>query len=102
MFLDRSFCMESGQIKSGSTVEDTYHKMLQQIHRVTPPIADAITGTYKTVHALIRAFQRGGPDILEDLQVYPDSRTKLMVAAVNGWGKCFTTKDWSSAFEAGI
>lgn len=69
MFLDRSFCMESGQIKSGSTIEETYRKMLQQVHRVTPQIADTIAGTYKTVHALIRAFQRNGPDVLEDLQV---------------------------------
>ena len=62
--------MESGQIKSGSNVEDTYHKMLQQVHRVTPQIADIITGTYKSVHALICAFQRGGPTVLEGLQVF--------------------------------
>jgi crossover junction endonuclease EME1 len=62
--------METGQIKSGSNVEDSYHKMLQQIYRVTPQIADTITGTYKSVYALITAFQRGGPSILEGLQVF--------------------------------
>ena len=70
LYLDRSFCMESGQIKSGSTVDDTYHKMLQQIHRVTPQIADAITGTYKSVHSLISAFKQHGPFVLEGLQVW--------------------------------
>ena len=71
MYLDRSFCMEVGQIKSGANVEDTYHKMLQQVHRVTPQIADTITGTYKSVYALISAFKRDGPSVLEGLQVDP-------------------------------
>lgn len=69
MFLDRSFCMESGQIKSGNGVEDTFQKMLQHIQRVTPGVADAITARYKSVSALIRGFQQGGPNILEDLPV---------------------------------
>lgn len=69
MYLDRSFCMEKGQIKSGNGTEDTFHKMLQQVHRVTPQVADAITSVYKSAHALIRGFQQGGPDILENLQV---------------------------------
>ena len=61
--------MEAGQIKSGQTVEDTFHKMLQHIFRVTPQAADSITADYKSVSALIRGFQRGGPYILEDLPV---------------------------------
>jgi len=69
MFLDRSFCMEKGQIKSGTGVEDTFHKMLQQVQRVTPQVADAITGVYPSIHALIRAFKMGGTDILEDIPV---------------------------------
>ena len=70
MFLDRSFCMEAGQIKSGTGPEDTFHKMLQQVYRVTPQVADSITARYKSVHALIRGFQQGGPSILEDLPVF--------------------------------
>ena len=62
--------MEKGQIKSGNGAEDTFHKMLQQVHRVTPQAADAITAVHKSVHALVQGFQRGGPDILEDLQVH--------------------------------
>lgn len=61
--------MDVGQIKSGTGVEDTFHKMLQQVHRVTPHVADSIASTYGSVHDLIRGFQRGGPYILEDLPV---------------------------------
>ena len=71
MFLDKSFCMESGQIKSGTGPEDTFHKMLQHINRVTPAVADAITARYKSVSALTRAFQQGGESILARLPVFP-------------------------------
>lgn len=70
MYLDRSFCMDGGQIKSGATTDEIYSKMLQQVQRVTPQVADTIMGTYKSVSALIRAFQEGGPHVLEDLVVY--------------------------------
>lgn len=62
--------MEAGQIKSGTGPEDTFHRMLQHVQRVTPPVADAITARYKSVSALIRGFQQGGPYILEGLPVY--------------------------------
>jgi crossover junction endonuclease EME1 len=69
MYLDRSFCMEGGQVKSGATTEEMFSKMLQQVHRVTPQVADTIMGTHKSVSALVRAFQQGGPHVLEDLVV---------------------------------
>jgi crossover junction endonuclease EME1 len=65
MVLDRTFCMEVGQVKSGTSPEDTFHKMLQNILGVTPQVADAVTVRWKTVSALIHAFRRGGPDILQ-------------------------------------
>jgi crossover junction endonuclease EME1 len=65
MILDRTFCMEVGQVKSGTGPEDTFHKMLQHIRGVTPQIADAVTVRWKTVSALIYAFRRGGSDILQ-------------------------------------
>jgi len=71
MFLDRSFCMEKGQFKAGASTEDTFHKMLQQIHGVTPPKADAITGMYKSIGALINGFRRDGTDILANIPVIP-------------------------------
>jgi hypothetical protein len=61
--------MDAGQVKSGQNPEDTFNKMLQHVARVTPQIADSITGTYKSVHSLMAAFERGGPDILEDFPV---------------------------------
>jgi hypothetical protein len=69
MFLDRTFCMENGQIKPGSGAHDVFNKMLQHVRGVTPQVAESITGAYKSVPALILAFQRGGPEILEDLPV---------------------------------
>jgi len=71
MFLDRSFCMEGGQFKAGANAEDTFHKMLQQVHGVTPQRADAITGVYPSIGSLINGFKRGGPDILADIPVKP-------------------------------
>ena len=71
MLLDRSICMEKGQVKSGTNAADTFHKMLQHVARVTPHIADAITARYKSVHSLIEGFRQGGPYILEDLDVGP-------------------------------
>jgi len=62
--------MESGQIKSGQTVEDTFHKMLQHVFRLTPQAADSITAEYKSVSSLIRGFRTGGPYILEDMPVF--------------------------------
>ena len=62
--------MDAGQIKSGTGLEDTFHKMLQHVNRVTPQVANAITREYGSVHVLIRAFQQGGPNILENLEVH--------------------------------
>jgi len=69
MYLDRSFCMEAGQFKSGATPEEAFHRMLQHVRGVTPQTADAITGVFKTVQSLINGFHRGGPNILEDIPV---------------------------------
>jgi|SRR5579859_6605389 crossover junction endonuclease EME1 len=69
MFLDRTFCMDAGQVKSGSDIPDTFHKMLQHIPRVTPGVADAIMSVYRTPPALIRAFRAGGAEILVGLNV---------------------------------
>lgn len=71
--------MEKGQIKSGTGVEDTFHKMLQQVYRVTPQVADSITGVYPTIHDLVRGFKTGGTDILEDIPVCHFGLRGLMV-----------------------
>jgi len=70
MNLETSFCMESGQVKAGEDRDDTFVKMLQEIVRITPPIAYGIASEYPSVIGLVKAFQRHGPAVLEDLQVW--------------------------------
>ena len=69
MDLSTTFCMESGQVKTGEDKADTFVKMLQEVVRVTPPIAYGIAAEYPSVVALVDAFRRRGPNVLEDLQV---------------------------------
>lgn len=68
MNLESSFCMESGQVKTGEDKDDTFVKMLQEVVRVTPPIAYGIASEYPSVLSLVKAFRKHGPLVLEDLQ----------------------------------
>lgn len=70
MNLDTTFCMESGQVRTGEDKDDTFVKMLQEVHHVTPPIAYGIASEYPNIISLVKAFQKHGPLILKDLQVY--------------------------------
>ena len=65
---DASFCMDVGQVKTGDDAKDTYVRMLQEVHRLTAPIAYGIANLYPSVPALITAFKQGGPAILEDVK----------------------------------
>lgn len=69
MNLESSFCMESGQVKTGEDKDDTFVKMLQEVVRVTPPIAYGIASEYPSVLSLVKAFRKHGPLVLEDLRV---------------------------------
>lgn len=69
MNLDASFCMDVGQVKTGDDREDTYVKMLQEIVRVTAPIAYGIAAEYPNVVALVKGLKEIGPTALEDLKV---------------------------------
>ena len=69
MNLDTSFCMESGQIKTGEDKQDTYVKMLQEVVRVTAPVAYGIAADYPSVISLVKAMRRHGPSCLEDIEV---------------------------------
>ena len=66
MNLQTAFCMDVGQVKSGI---DTYVKMLQEIVRVTGPVAYGIAAEYPNVHSLVKGFERSGPTTLQDLKV---------------------------------
>lgn len=61
--------MESGQVRTGEDKDDTFVKMLQEVVRVTPPIAYGIASEYPNVVSLAKAFREHGPLALEDLQV---------------------------------
>ncbi|RKF64787.1 Crossover junction endonuclease eme1 [Erysiphe neolycopersici] len=60
-----NFCIETGQIDSGKDLKDTYIKMLQQMHLVTPSVAWGIESKYGNVQALIRGLEEKGPLALE-------------------------------------
>lgn len=69
MNLSTSFCMDVGQVKTGDDTDDTYVKMLQEVVRVTAPVAYGIAAKYPNVMSLVRGFKEEGPTALEDLKV---------------------------------
>lgn len=64
------FCMESGQVKTGEDKDDTYVRMLQEIVRVTAPIAYGVAGEFGTVSELVKGLEGGGPLRLEAVRKY--------------------------------
>lgn len=68
-FNNAAFCMEVGQVKSGEDNADTFIKMLQEVHRLTAPVAYGIAANYPTVTALMNGMKLKGPLMLEDVKV---------------------------------
>ncbi|KAL4727176.1 hypothetical protein ACLX1H_006077 [Fusarium chlamydosporum] len=66
--LGAGFCMESGQVKTGEDAKDTYVRMLQEIVRVTAPIAYGVAKEFDTVSELVRGFETTGPTRLEGVR----------------------------------
>lgn len=62
--------MDVGQVKTGDDPRDTYTRMLQEIVRVTAPIAYGIAGVYPDVASLKRGLEREGQGGLEDIKVW--------------------------------
>ncbi|EFQ36316.1 ERCC4 domain-containing protein [Colletotrichum graminicola] len=60
------FCMETGQVRTGEDVKDTYVRMLQEIVRVTQPVAYGIVSEFGTVPELVKALEERGPLCLEN------------------------------------
>jgi crossover junction endonuclease EME1 len=58
--------MESGQVKTGDGPADTFTKMLQEMVRVTAPVAYGIAAEYPTVQKLVKGLKENGPLALED------------------------------------
>lgn len=71
MTLDTAFCMESGQVKTGNDAADTFLKMLQEVNRITAPIAYGIAAAYPSASQLVAAFDQEqrlrGRDAARDL-----------------------------------
>lgn len=63
-----AFCMDSGQVRTGENAHDTYLKMLQEIARVTAPIAYGIAGEFGSVGELVEGLEEGGPLALEGVR----------------------------------
>ncbi|KAK3946357.1 hypothetical protein QBC46DRAFT_454961 [Diplogelasinospora grovesii] len=66
-----AFCMETGQVRTGDDAADTYVKMLQEISRVTAPIAYGIANEFPTPTRLLAGFERpggAGPTLLEGVR----------------------------------
>jgi crossover junction endonuclease EME1 len=63
-----AFCMETGQVKTGEDKVDTFVKMLQEINRVTAPMAYGITSQYPSAVDLLHAMKKHGPTLLENVR----------------------------------
>lgn len=66
---DAAFCMDGGQVKTGEDKSDTFIKMLQEVTRVTAPMAYGIATRYPSVVDLVRGMRVHGPSMLEDVKV---------------------------------
>ncbi|KFA71995.1 hypothetical protein S40288_08075 [Stachybotrys chartarum IBT 40288] len=66
--LGAGFCMESGQVRTGDDSADTYVRMLQEIARVTAPIAYGIAAEFGSVTRLVNGLEKGGPLTLESVR----------------------------------
>ena len=65
-----AFCMDTGQVKTGVDKHDTFIKMIQEVNRVTAPMAYGIAGQYPCVMNLARGMRMHGAMMLEDIKVF--------------------------------
>ncbi len=59
------FCMDAGQVRAGDDPRDVYVRMLQEMTRVTAPIAHGIAAEHGSVARLVRGLEAAGPLALE-------------------------------------
>ncbi|KAH7153489.1 ERCC4 domain-containing protein [Dactylonectria macrodidyma] len=96
--LGAGFCMESGQVKTGEDTRDTYVRMLQEIVRVTAPIAYGIAAEFSSVSELVCKLEAEGPLLLEDIRKSANkdgaiSDRTVGQAVSRRMHKVFTTQD---------
>lgn len=63
-----AFCMDSGQVRTGDDARDAYVRMLQEIARVTAPVAYGIAAEFGSPAELVRGLEREGPLALENIR----------------------------------
>lgn len=62
------FCMESGQVRTGDGPKDTYVRLLQEIVRITAPIAYGVVNEFDGLSKLVHGLESGGPERLESIK----------------------------------
>lgn len=71
MLMNTTFCMDSGQVKTGDDGVDTFVKMLQEVSRITVPMAYGIATKCPNIVSLVKGLNGHGPLALEDVRVGP-------------------------------
>lgn len=74
---DAGFCMDKGQVRCGENAADTFVKMLEEVNRITAPIAYGIAAVYPSVTDLLRGMKAHGPGMLEDVRKSVDRNGAL-------------------------
>lgn len=63
-----AFCMDTGQVRTGEGAADTYVRMLQEVARVTAPVAHGVAAEFESVTKLVRGLETQGPLALEGVR----------------------------------
>ncbi|KAK9238316.1 hypothetical protein V1525DRAFT_401218 [Lipomyces kononenkoae] len=62
MNLHETICMESGQVKAGTTTKDTFSQTLRQVKYITPGLSKGILDRYGTINEMMKALESRGSD----------------------------------------
>lgn len=60
--------MDGGQVRSGEDGRDAYVRLLQEIGRVTAPVAYGVAAEFGSVRALVEGLEARGPMGLADVR----------------------------------
>ncbi|KAK9365833.1 hypothetical protein V1509DRAFT_631942 [Lipomyces kononenkoae] len=58
--IHETICMESGQVKAGTTTKDTFSQTLRQVKYVTPGLSKGISDRYGTINEMMKALDSRG------------------------------------------
>ncbi|CAG8002685.1 unnamed protein product [Penicillium nalgiovense] len=74
--------MDTGQVKTGVDNKDTFIKMIQEVNRVTAPMAYGIASKYPCVADLTRGMRMHGAMMLEDIKKSANKNGSLTNARI--------------------